>query len=105
MCHIREGESLQEELRSTLKPEELAGLLGATHRPLYVCQQLTNLLRAAQLAANKARSGEWGGEYAASMAAFRMDEGVGTFTVRPGAGRWRHGCVLGLYMCVPLQPP
>ena len=38
MCHLREGENLEAELRDTLRPEELRALLASTHRPNYTCQ-------------------------------------------------------------------
>jgi hypothetical protein len=87
MCHVREGEQLEQEVASTLRPEELAALMKATHRPLYCCQVLTSLLRQAQLGARTTgKSGlEHGAgpqDYIPAMASFRMDEGVGTFTVR-----------------------
>ena len=38
MCHLREGEDLEAELRGVLLPEEVAELLAAEHRPNYCCQ-------------------------------------------------------------------
>lgn len=38
MCHLREGENLEAELKDTLKPQELKALLASAHRPNYTCQ-------------------------------------------------------------------
>jgi hypothetical protein len=40
MCHLREGEDLEAELRDVLPPDELQELLAAPHRPNHCCQVL-----------------------------------------------------------------
>jgi hypothetical protein len=89
MCHVREGEQLEEELAGVLRPEETAALLRATHRPLYCCQVLTSLVRQAQLQGQAGLAGEQGApaELVPTMASFRLDEGIATFTVS-GMGAW-----------------
>jgi hypothetical protein len=41
MCHLREGEDLEAELKDSMQPQEMKALMAATHRPSYACQVRT----------------------------------------------------------------
>lgn len=49
MCHLRKGEDLRQELEGILLPHEIDGVLRAQHRPNYVLQVLSQIVRAAGL--------------------------------------------------------
>ncbi|GAB4817996.1 hypothetical protein N2152v2_005042 [Parachlorella kessleri] len=49
MCHLRRDEDLEKELKGILQPHEIAGVLNATHRPIYALQVLTEIVKAARL--------------------------------------------------------
>ncbi|KAI3434870.1 hypothetical protein D9Q98_002924 [Chlorella vulgaris] len=79
MCHLREGESLAAELKDVLLPDELEGLLGASNRPNYCCQVLTEVVREAQLPSASPSNTTDSTAAVPAGAAYRMDENLTVF--------------------------
>ncbi|PRW33726.1 UPF0187 chloroplastic [Chlorella sorokiniana] len=96
MCHLRPGEDLRVELKDTLKPEELEALLASTHRPNYVVQVLTAIIKTAQLPAAVTNNRDSTGCVPAG-AAYRMDENLTVFADVTG------GCERILRTPIPLS--
>ncbi|PSC69999.1 low-CO2 inducible [Micractinium conductrix] len=96
MCHLRPGENLEEELKETLPAHELKALLSSTHRPNYVVQVLTAVLKEAQLPTAVTSSRDSTAVVPAG-AAYRMDENLTVFADVTG------GCERILRTPIPLS--
>ncbi|KAL4435491.1 hypothetical protein ABPG77_006253 [Micractinium sp. CCAP 211/92] len=96
MCHLRPGENLEAELKDTLPPHELKALLASTHRPNYVVQVLTAILKEAQLP-TAAPNNRDSTAVVPAGAAYRMDENLTVFADVTG------GCERILRTPIPLS--
>ena len=80
MCHLRPGENLEAELKDILPQHEIKALLASAHRPNYVCQVITAVLKEAQLPGSNPNIRDSGAVVPAG-AAYRMDEQLTVFAV------------------------
>lgn len=96
MCHLRPGENLEEELTATLPAHELKALLASAHRPNYVVQVLTAVLKEAQLP-TAAPNNRASTAVVPAGAAYRMDENLTVFADVTG------GCERILRTPIPLS--
>ena len=103
MCHLRPGENLEAELKDILPEHEIKALLASAHRPNYVCQVITAVLKEAQLPGSNPNIRDSGAVVPAG-AAYRMDEQLTVFAVSAGCAlrplASHHACVA----CLPCRP-